>query len=91
MMILSTELIEQARLTEFKVSWHGCYDAEPRTNTLDQIIGDSSPSFADRDVGFTFDDEFLYDPCDLNIGEEAIWSDLSGEVRFTKLTYGLNG
>tara|TARA_R110002051_G_scaffold22212_1_gene57781 strand:+ start:465 stop:737 length:273 start_codon:yes stop_codon:yes gene_type:complete len=90
-MILSTEIIEQARLTEFGVSWHGGYDAEPRTNTLDEIIGDSSSSFADRDVGFSFDDEFLYDLCDLNIGEEAIYKDMSGEVRFTKLTHGKNG
>ena len=90
-MRLSTELIEQASLTKFKVSWHGCYDAEPRTNTLDEIIGDLSPFFADRDVGFSFEPEFIYDLCDLNIDEEAIWCDMSGEVRFTKLTHGKNG
>tara|TARA_B100000686_G_C16554665_1_gene844476 strand:+ start:479 stop:784 length:306 start_codon:yes stop_codon:yes gene_type:complete len=89
-MKLSTQVIETARLTKFQVSWHGCYNAEPRTNTLDEIIGEASPFFADRDAGFNLEEEFLWELCDLDIGEQAVFSDLSGDVKFTKLTYGQN-
>ena len=84
----------QLMLTDILVEWGDGYpNAEPKTLSLYSIIGHklgrSQEDWADS--GFDLPYEFIMDLCDLNIGEQATYSDPSGDVTFTKKSFGKNG